>query len=247
MAKEPMSIARKSPRFVARIGGTLLLLLAAGFLIPSAALGVEETESFLRPPDLPCLEPLDPAGNGEASITAFLGWGRGGWQLALEEDKEYEPMRPSLDDEDPLNPQSELLDRGYRNPWIAALASLVLPGAGQFYNAVTPYAYTLRGFQFWMFAQGGVHGATVVFTILFQFVGLRMESTGPGGALEITERTAQAWRIVHVFNAVLASVSAYLEAQLINRSGRRYVFGLRARAFFDPAERATGVEVGVLF
>jgi len=150
-------------------------------------------------------------------------------------------------DDIPVSPESRLLERGHRNPWMASLASLVLPGAGQFYASAAPYAFTLQGFRLWMYAQGGAHVAIAAIAVLQQFVGARVVFTGGGGAYELTERSAQAWRIVYVVNAVLASASAFIEARVINRAGRKYVMGTRMGVWFDPSERAAGIQVQLRF
>jgi hypothetical protein len=156
----------------------------------------------------------------------------------------------TLDDADeglPVDAESRLLERGHRNPWMAGLASLLLPGAGQFYNAVTPYAFTMRGFRMWMYTQGGAHALILATSIFCQFVGTRVEMAGGSEAFRITEKIAQQWRVVHVVNMILASVSAFLEARLINRAGERYVVGMRMHAYYDPSEGSLGVEVGLSF
>jgi hypothetical protein len=129
---------------------------------------------------------------------------------------------------------------------MAALASLVIPGAGQFYNSAASYAFTLRGFRLWMYVQGGVHAALIAVTLVQQAVGTKVEFIG-GGSHEISAKDARTWRILHGVNALLASASAFFEAHLINRAGRRYVMGMRLRAYFLPADRTACLEVAVRF
>jgi hypothetical protein len=141
---------------------------------------------------------------------------------------------------------SEFMDRSRRNPWMAGLASLVLPGAGQIYNGIAPHAFTLQGFDWWMYLQGGVHAVAFGISLVSQLEGLRVEFAGGGGARPLTERDAQTGRLLHAINAVVASVTAFLEAQLINLMGERYVRTMRMHAFYDPGGTA-GVEVCLRF
>ena len=156
------------------------------------------------------------------------------------------PVLADLDDV-PVSPESEFLDRGYRNPWMSALASLVLPGAGQFYNSATAYAFTLQGYRIWMYAQGGLQAGLAVAAVLQQFVGMRVVFAGDAAEYAITEKDAQVWRIVYLLNAVVASATAWFEANMINRAGKRYVMTMRAGAHCDPRNRALGVEVVLRF
>lgn len=136
----------------------------------------------------------------------------------------------------PINPESQFLDRGRRNPWMAALASLVIPGAGQFYNSAAPHAFTLQGYDWWMYGQGGLHALGLGVAIFHQLKGLRVQYIG-GGVIELNERDGQIWRMVHVFNALVASVTAWLEADLINRCGWNYIVRMRMHAWYDPVQR----------
>lgn len=187
----------------------------------------------------------DPGSAEAPTVLGFLSLGPEGLAPLLAPDGEPPPV--TLDTEPLGDPNSEFLDRGRRNPWMAALASLVLPGAGQFYNAFTPYGFTLRGFDAWMYAQGGVHAFFAVVTLVQQFSGLKIETPSTGGSWVLTERNAQSWRIAHGINALVAAVSAFFEARLINEHGRRYVMGMRMRAGVEPDDGTAWVEVGFRF
>ena len=151
------------------------------------------------------------------------------------------------DDSDlPINPESKFLDRGRRNPWMAALASLVIPGAGQFYNSAAPHAFTLKGYDFWMYGQGGAHVLLLGASIFHQMKGLSVQYIG-GNVIELSERDGQVWRIVHVINAVIASVTAWFEADLINRLGWNYIVRMRMHAWYDPIEREASVSATFAF
>jgi len=130
---------------------------------------------------------------------------------------------------------------------MAGLASLVLPGAGQFYDSAAPHAFVLQGYQMGMIIHGGAHALLAVASVFHQFRGLEVEYPGSGGPHVLTERDGQNWRVVHVVNALLASATAFLEALWINAAGKDYVTRMRMQAFYDPGERSSGVLVSLEF
>ncbi|GEM_PF-3508203 len=188
-----------------------------------------------------------PAQDAGTSVRRYLGRGLSDLAPVLENEMKSYPAGPSPGLPADLYADSDFLERGHRSPWVSGLASLVLPGAGQFYNGTAPQAFTLEGYDLWMYGQGGVHLLTFGLSVFFQFKGLRVAWVGSGGADEITERDAQVWRIIHVVNALVAAGTAYLETRLLNASALAYVRKVRMRVFYDPRERAACLEVGCRF
>jgi hypothetical protein len=158
-----------------------------------------------------------------------------GTPVDREEDEEFPGVEP------------QFLRRGLRDPWIAGLASLVLPGSGQFYDSAANHAFALQGYQMGMILQGGAHALLAIVSVFHQCRGLEVEYPGSGGPHVLTERDGQNWRVVHAVNALLASATAFLEALWINAAGRDYVARMRMQAFHDPEEGSSGILVSVAF
>jgi hypothetical protein len=151
----------------------------------------------------------------------------------------------SSDDLEGGGDESGFLERGRRDPWIAGLASLVLPGAGQIYDSAAPHGFVLEGYQLGMYFQAGFHVAVTLAAAGLQFRGLEVEFIGSGGARVLTERDAQTGRILMVANALTASVTAFLEALWVNGAYREHAARMRMTAFFDPEGRGAGVAVSL--
>jgi hypothetical protein len=166
--------------------------------------------------------------------------------LQAPRDPPGKPMRSSDEAEEGAEDPG-FLARGLRDPWIAGIASLVLPGAGQFYNAAAPHGFALKGYDMGMYIHGGFHALVTGVAIFHQFRGMEVEYLGSGGPRVLDEHDGQTWRVVHVVNAVLAGATAFLEALWVNAAGRDYVTRMRMQAFFDPCERRAGVAVALAF